>query len=336
MLLIRGFETPPGEALGAAVAIGNFDGVHRGHQVLIQKTRELARQNGCLAGAIVFEPHPREFFTPEEPHFRLTPLSEKQRLFALYGLDLTIVLDFNARLARLSANQFIKDVLRDYLAVSHVVVGYDFSFGQGRTGTAETLEKAGRDYGFGVKIIPAQRAQGTPNRNKKSVPDNFMENPKATEVFSSSNIRKHLRNGNVRAAACAMAHWWRVTGSVIKGAKVGTGMGHPTANIALPPGTALAHGIYAVRVIIGQKHYNGAAYFGTRPSLDDGAPLLEVTIFDFSGDLYTKEISIDFIDYVRPDKSFSSLDLLKKQIDEDCKNVRELLARAGETPPECA
>ena len=320
MLVIRGFETPPKEALGSVVAIGNFDGVHRGHQVLIQNTRQIAKQKGRLAGTIVFEPHPREFFTPDTPHFRLTTLSEKQRLFALYDLDLTIVLDFNEELAKLSAEEFIKNVLIDRLAVSHVVVGYDFSFGKGRTGTVDTLEKAGRKFGFGVTIVPAQSAQ----------------NSGTNEVYSSSRIRELLIAGDVEKAATALGHWWRVKGTVIKGAKVGTGIGFPTANIAMPPGTGLAHGIYAVRVYVDQKRHKAAAYFGTRPTIDNGAPILEVTLFDFNSDLYTKELSIEFIAHVRADKSFPSLDLLKKQIDEDCQNVREILARAGENPVESA
>ncbi len=339
MLIVRGNEKPPRKVQAGVVAIGNFDGVHRGHQVLIDKARERADKLGCLAGVIVFEPQPREFFTPGKPHFRLTPLQEKLRLFQIYGLDFTIVLDFCQSLASQTADQFISSILIERLAVRHVVVGYDFSFGKGRTGTVDTLSQAGLKHGFGVTVVPAQSPiksmkpeAGDKGRQTVSVQNPNQNISGKTEVFSSSSIRKNLNNGDVQSAAKSLGHWWRITGTVIAGAKVGTDIGYPTANIALDPGTALAHGIYAVRVWIDQNQYDGAAYFGTRPTLDNGPPILEVTIFQFDGDLYGREMSVDFIDFVRPDKQFSSMKELKQQIQKDCHQVRDLLAAAGDKP----
>lgn len=322
MLIVRGNETPPTQARNGVLAIGNFDGVHRGHQALIRKTREVASGLQTRAGAIVFEPHPREFFAPDVPHFRLTPLPEKLRLFALYGLDVAIVLEFSDALAQLSAQQFIDTVLVERLGVAHVVVGYDFLFGKDRTGSVATLQAAGRAQGFGVSVVAAQSCNDFKTGGERG----------GDEVFASSRIRQDLMTGDVVHAAQDMGHWWRVSGTVVAGANIGTGIGFPTANLGMPAGTDLKHGIYAVRVYSGQGRFEGAAYFGTRPTVDGGAPGLEVTIFEFDGDLYGSELAVEFIAFVRDDRSFASMDDLKTQIEADCAGARKLLARAGETP----
>jgi riboflavin kinase/FMN adenylyltransferase len=312
MRIIHGIDNFPASARGAALAIGNFDGVHRGHQALLVATRDEAVRLGAQTGAVVFEPHPREYFQPDKPHFRLTQLPLKLRLLEQFGLDVAIVLAFDAGLAGLSADAFIARVLVDALAARQVVVGYDFRFGKGRGGDPEGLRRTGEALGFGVTVI-GQVAE-------------------AGEVFSSSAIRAELAQGDVEGAAQMLGWWWRVAGVVRSGAKRGTGLGFPTANIALAPGTALAHGIYAVRVHADGSQHTGAAYLGTRPTFDDGAPVLEVFLFDFDGDLYGREIEVEFIDFIRPDRRFDGAAALQAQMERDCDRAREVLARAPAQP----
>jgi riboflavin kinase/FMN adenylyltransferase len=313
MLVIHGIERVPPAARGAVVAIGNFDGVHRGHQALLAAAGEEAKALRAPAGVILFEPHPREYFQPEKPHFRLTSLSRKLELLRGLALDLAVVLAFDAGLAGLSAQDFIDRILVDALAVRHVVIGYDFRFGKARAGNPESMKEAGATHGFGVTVV-AQVAE-------------------AGEVFSSNAIRAELAQGDVQGAAQMLGHWWQIAGQVIGGAKRGTGLGFPTANIPLPPGTALGHGIYAVRVLVGGTSHAAAAYLGTRPTFDDaGAPMLEVFLLDFEGDLYGREITVEFIDFLRGDRRFEDVDELKAQMARDCKRARAILATAGPSP----
>ena len=308
MQILQGIDNVPASACGAVLAVGNFDGVHRGHQALLQAARTEAKVRGSPAGAIVFEPHPREVFQPDKPHFRLTPLRRKLALLEAYGLDLAVVLPFDRALAALTAEEFIDRVLVAALGVGGVVIGYDFRFGKGRGGDAETLRRAG----LGV-IVVGQVAEGG-------------------EVFSSSAVRAELGLGDVRGAAEMLGHWWRVAGAVIGGAGRGTGLGFPTANIALERGTALAHGIYAVRVHLDGSVHPAAAYLGTRPTFDDGAPVLEVFLLDFDGDLYGRQIEVEFIDFVREDAKFRSADALMVQMAADIDKARAILQAAPERP----
>jgi riboflavin kinase/FMN adenylyltransferase len=312
MIVLNGLASVPHATLGAVLAIGNFDGVHRGHQALLRAAKEEAAKLGAPAGVMLFEPHPREFFQPEKPHFRLTPLKRKLELLDHFGLDLAVVLAFDAGLAGLSAQDFIERVVAGALAARHVVIGYDFRFGKGRTGEPETMRQAGRALGFGVTVV-AQVGE-------------------AGEVFSSNAIRAELAQGDVAGAAQMLGHWWRLSGKVIGGFKRGAGLGFPTANVALAPGTALAHGIYAVWVYVDEKMYAAAAYLGTRPTFDNGAPMLEAFLFGFDGDLYGREIVVEFVDFVRPDAKFASVEALKEQIAKDCARAQAILKTAPAEP----
>ena len=265
-----------------------------------------ARAAGKPAGAIVFEPHPREFFVPDEPHFRLTPLAEKLRIFKGMGLDVVRVLTFDKVLSAMSADEFIQRVLVEDLGVSGAVIGYDFFFGYKRAGTPQTLVEAGAEHGFSVEIVAPVAELG--------------------EVFSSTAVRLKLAEGDVAGAAHSLGRWWRVTGRVIGGAKRGTGMGYPTANVPMPKGTALSHGIFAVRVVLDGEWHDGAAYLGTRPTFDDGKPVLEVFLFDFDGDLYGREIAVEFIAFIRPDRKFDGMAALVAQMDIDVAKARAVLA----------
>lgn len=313
MRIVHGYRQVPPEIRDAALAIGNFDGVHRGHQALLLEALKQARAKGRPAGVMVFEPHPREFFRPDEPHFRLTTLDEKLRLIERLGLDFSVVLTFDAELAGLPASRFISDVLVGALHVGHVVIGYDFFFGKGRSGNPETMRAAGLEHGFDVTVIPPVAEAG--------------------EVFSSSAIRAKLSAGDVRGAALDLGHWWRVSGVVSGGAKRGAGLGFPTANITLPRGTALAHGIYAVRVYVGGERHGGAAYLGTRPTFDHGPPVLEVFMFDFEDDLYGKEIQVEFLDFIREDQRFPDAGALIAQMQVDCARAREIIQAVDARSP---
>jgi riboflavin kinase / FMN adenylyltransferase len=312
MQVVHGFHDVPQSARGAVLAIGNFDGVHRGHQALMGTAVETARAIGAPAGVLVFEPHPREFFHPEEPHFRLTPLDQKLAIFEQLGLDLAVVLAFDADLAALAADTFIERVLVAALGVRHVVVGHDFFFGKNRTGTPETLQSAADKLGFGLTIVAPVAEDG--------------------EVFSSSAIRLRLAQGDVKGAAHMMGRWWRTSGEVVGGAKRGMGLGFPTANVPLPRGSGLGHGIFAVRSYLGAECYAGAAYLGTRPTYDDGMPVLEVFLFGFDGDLYGRQIAIEFVDFVRADRKFATSEALIAQMEIDCARARDILSEAPATP----
>lgn len=306
MRVIHGTEAVPPEAKGAVLALGNFDGVHRGHQALIRRAIDEARHAGRPAGVLLFEPHPREFFNPGALHFRLTPLQEKLAVLDAMGLDLAIVLPFDAVLAGLDAGRFIEDILVGALAVAHVVVGYHFFFGRNRSGSAETLRAAGEAHRFGVTVVEPVADRGEP--------------------FSSTAVRLKLAEGDVKGAAETLGRPWRARGPVIGGAKRGTGLGFPTANVALPKGTALGHGIFAVRVALDGRTLDGAAYLGTRPTFDDGMPVLEVFLFDFDEEIYGRSIEVSFIEKVRDDRRFASAEELVRQMQEDCAKARAILA----------
>jgi riboflavin kinase/FMN adenylyltransferase len=306
MHVIHGHKHVPPEHRGASIAIGNFDGVHRGHRALIREAKATARAKGAPSAAMVFEPHPREFFQPNEVQFRLTTLTRKLAIFEKLGLDLVFVEPFDAELAALPAEAFIERVLVAGLGATHVVIGYDFYFGHKRSGNPELMLRSGEELGFGVTVMPPIAEDGA--------------------VFSSSGVRLHLAQGDVKGVTHMLGEPWRVSGRVIGGAKRGTGMGFPTANVPMPKGTTLGHGIYAVRTYLDGRTYDAAAYLGTRPTFDDGHPVLEVFLFDFNGDIYGREIEVEFIDFIRADRRFRSPEELVEQMEADIAQAKAVLA----------
>ena len=307
MHVIHGHKHVSPEFRGSAIAIGNFDGVHRGHRALIVEAQAQARKAKAPSSVMIFEPHPREFFQPNEAHFRLTPLKRKLVLLETLGVDIAVVEPFNAELAALTAEHFIERVLVAGLGVVHVVIGYDFYFGHNRGGNPELMVRAGEELGFGVTVMPPIAEAGEP--------------------FSSSAVRLYLAQGDVKGAAHVLGSPWRVAGRVVGGAKRGTDMGYPTANLPMPKGTTLGHGIYAVRAYFDGIPHDAAAYLGTRPTFDDGMPVLEVYLFDFSADLYGREMEVEFIDFIRGDRKFRSVEELVAQMDEDIAKVQAVLAK---------
>jgi riboflavin kinase/FMN adenylyltransferase len=308
MIVHEGYRDLPPAIRGGVVAIGNFDGVHKGHQALIGEAVKAARERSLPAGVMIFEPHPREFFHPNESHFRLTPLDQKIAVFKSMGLDFVVVVPFDAELAKLEHFEFTDNVLAQGLDVRGVVVGYDFYYGRQRRGSPESMILAGIEYDFEVVVVPPVAEGG--------------------EVFSSTAIRLKLAQGDVAGAAVELGRRWRVRGRVIGGAKRGTGMGYPTANVPMPKGTALGHGIYAVRAHVGGAVHDAAAYLGTRPTFDDGMPVLEVFLLDFDGDLYGQEMEVEFIAFIREDRKFDSAEALVAQMDADVAKARDVLKGA--------
>jgi riboflavin kinase/FMN adenylyltransferase len=307
MLIVAG-DAIPAVARGAVVAIGNFDGVHRGHQALLDSTRRLAKQNRAPFGVVTFEPHPRSFFRPLQPLFRLSPASLKERLMAAMAADFMVVLEFNRALAQLEAEDFVSDFIVGRLAAAHVVTGYDFHFGHGRKGNPEMLRRlsVGR---FDVTIVD-------------QVTDDDGQAP-----FSSSAIRNELRHGRVKEAAHGLGYWWQVNGEVVRGAGRGRTIGFPTANLALAATVELPDGIYAVKVRQAGQRYHAAGYIGGRPTFSAGPRFLEVHLFEFDGDLYGRTIDVWFVDLVRPDMRFSSVAELVGRMRDDCAEIsRQLVA----------
>jgi len=310
--VVRDFA--PGEALrGATVVIGNFDGVHRGHKAVIAAALARARALGKPSAALTFEPHPRAFFNPEEPLFRLTPEVAKLRLLAATELDGAIVLTFNAELAKLSAEEFVKRVLVDRFAISGAAIGFNFHFGANRAGSPEFLQAQGTRHGFVVDIVPPLLDGGRP--------------------VSSGPIRAALAEGRLDDAAEFLGYPWFVSGTVIHGDKRGRELGFPTANLRLDSACALRHGIYAVRVAVAGQRYDGVANFGRRPMFDTGAVLLEIFLFDFAADLYDANIDVAFIAWLRDEAMFASAKDLVRQMKEDSRLAREALARVGNAFP---
>ena len=303
--VLRTDDALPAALAAPVVAIGNFDGVHRGHRAVIGTAIDQARSLGKPALAVTFEPHPRAFFRPSEPIFRLTPEPMKLRRLAATGLDGAVVLAFDAALAARDAESFVADILVGQLGVSMVVAGYDFHFGKGRGGSPLFLREAGKQHGFGVEIVPPLLDEGA--------------------QISSSVIRAALAQGRVEQAAHMLGAPFEIEAQVIHGDKRGRELGYPTANMRLDPAVTLAHGIYAVTVEIDGVRHKGVASFGRRPTFDDGAPRLETFIFDYAGDLYDRVLAVAFHGWLRPELKFDGIDALIAQMDIDSARARAVL-----------
>jgi riboflavin kinase/FMN adenylyltransferase len=303
-------ERLPSEFRDGHVVVGNFDGVHRGHQSVVHQAAEPAHAAGRPVVALTFEPHPRTFFQPDRPLFRLTGRDEKARQLIRAGCDAVVVLTFDQALAAIEAEDFVSHTLVERLGAHAVVVGWDFHFGRGRAGSPAFLAEAGPRHGLYVDVAPPYGG--------------------ATPV-SSSAIRDLLAEGDVAKAGRLLGRQWIVEGEVAHGDKRGRDLGYPTANIRLAPETRLAFGIYAVRALVGDRIVGGAASYGRRPQFDDGAPLFEVFLFDFSGDLYGQALRIELVAHLRPELKFGSVPELVEQMGRDVENARAAIA-APEDP----
>jgi len=312
-------DTTPASAIlkGAVVAMGNFDGVHLGHRAVIAAALEMGRTHDRPALALTFEPHPRRFFSPNTPQFRLTDERAKLRLLAGTGLDGAVVMTFDKARAGTSAQDFIHHELIERLGVSGIAVGYDFHFGKGRVGSPSLLVNEAPRLGIEVDVQPHVDIDERP--------------------VSSSAIRIALAEGLIDEATTMLGAPWFITGEVIHGEKRGRDLGYPTANIRLDANCGLKHGIYAVRVGRGQGkdqvRLNGVASFGRRPTFDNGAPLLEIFLFDFKGDLYGQALDCAFVGFIREELKFDDIDALIRQMDDDSARARAVLAAAPDAFP---
>ena len=295
---------------GGAVALGNFDGVHKGHQTLLARTGEHARALGAPLVVLTFEPHPRRFFVPDTGPFRLTMLPAKLRLLEQFGVQAVLAQHFDAAFAALSAAAFVDEVLRTGLGARHVVCGYDFTFGARRVGNVEMLRAMGAEKGFAVTVLDPVMREG--------------------EIYSSTRIREALRAGWPSEASGLLGHHWEIEGAVELGDQRGRTIGFPTANVALGEHLRPRFGVYAVRALIdGQESKgwrNGVANLGRRPTIGKLQENFEVHVFDFDGDLYGKTLRVALVDFIRPEMKFSGLDQLKAQIAADANAARAILS----------
>jgi riboflavin kinase / FMN adenylyltransferase len=299
----------PASLRGGVVAIGNFDGVHRGHLSVLERALQEAHARGAPTLVLTFEPHPRVFFRPDMPLFRLTPAPLKAHILSILGVDAVVELAFDEALSQTSAEDFVKEILHDGLGISHAVTGFDFHFGKGREGGPAFLKEAGERNGFGVTCVDAFHDEGA-------------------EIVSSSRIRELLAAGEVAEAAGLLGYRFTIEAEVSHGQKLGRTLGFPTANMALPDSTALKHGIYAVRLRRpdGSLH-DGVASFGRRPTVEEnGAVLLETFIFDFTRDIYGETCTVSFFGFLRPELKFEGLEPLVAQIARDVEEAKALLS----------
>ena len=301
---------PPPRLRKAVYAIGNFDGVHLGHRAVITRTKALAARRGAPSAVLTFEPHPADHFVGRPVVFRLTPFAAKAAAIEALGVDGLVCLSFGAALAGMPAEAFVEQILVGALDIGAAVVGWDFHFGKDRSGSPAFLQRAGARFGFEVEVVARVEAE---------------EVGEMTAV-SSTAARCALEQGDVEAAARRLGRPYDVCGIVIPGQKLGRTLGVPTANIALEPINRLKHGVYAVRASVDGRTFDGVASFGVRPTVDNGAPLLETYLFDFDGDLYGREMRVEFIARIRDELKFDSLDALKAEMARDMERARAILS----------
>jgi riboflavin kinase/FMN adenylyltransferase len=318
-LVIRVIRHPgPGSnhPRGSILAIGNFDGLHRGHAELIGQVRDLARGEGRPVAVLTFEPHPRSVFLPGTEPFRLTPFRVKERELARLGVDLLFVQHFDLGFAAKTAEDFIADVIVGAIGASHVVVGWDCTFGNRRRGSPDLLRTEGARLGFGVTVLEPIRGEDT-------------------IVYSSTHIRELLKAGKPRQAAALLGRFWEIDGRVATGDRRGRTIGFPTANLSLDDYLHPAFGVYAVRVCgdgpddpLAGRTVDGVANLGLRPTVGGLVPRLEAHLFDVDVDLYGRHLRVALVDFIRPERKFAGLDALKAQIAEDAAQARVILGAA--------
>ena len=310
MRIIRDYQYVDAEDTNAVAAIGNFDGVHLGHQSVLKKVHSIAKNLNASVGVVTFEPHPRSYFAPEAPSFRLMSSSAKATRLEKLGVSKLYELNFNAMLSKLNPEEFARNVLSEGLKLQHVLVGEDFCFGKDRKGNVKILKDLGADLGFGVSSLELIKG-------------------KHGEI-SSTSIRNLLSEGKPKEAASHLGHWHRIEGPVVGGEQRGRVLGYPTANMELSGLHIPKLGVYAVLIDILDGPYKGsfkgAASIGVRPMFGKNSPNLETYIFDFSGDIYGAQISIALVEYLRPELSFDSVETLVEQMASDCEKAKETLA----------
>jgi riboflavin kinase / FMN adenylyltransferase len=314
MRLFRHESDLPADAQGAVVTLGNFDGVHLGHQAVIGQAAKIARAAGKPLAVLTFEPHTKAFFRPDLPPFRLTPLRAKMHALEALGVDQVIALAFDETFSKISAEDFAGKVLAERMKISHAVAGGDFRYGNKHAGTMDSLIAAGAAHGFGVtRVDPVSAADGT--------------------VYSATAIRKFIAEGDMRGAAALLGRPWEIDGHVVGGDRRGRQLGFPTANIKLDEYLRPAFGIYAVRAAIdrpGAPWIDGVANLGIRPMWQTEEPVLEAHLFDFAEDIYGQVLRVRLIERLRAEAKFDSVEALIAQVDRDKIATREALLASSE------
>ena len=310
----RDGDDVPEPLRGAVVAIGNFDGLHLGHQQLIASAVAGARESGRPSAVMTFDPHPRTFFAPNVSHFRLTPEPVWLEVLSRLAVDAVFIRRFDAALAGTSARAFVLDLVGGEIGASALVVGPDFHFGRAREGTPAVLRQLAAEAGLSLTIAAAVEVGGVP--------------------VSSSRVREALAEGDIAAANSLLGYRWFVSGPVVHGEKRGRTLGYPTANMRMIPGCRLRYGIYAVRVALpsGAVH-GGVASFGRRPTFDNGAPLLETYLLDVATDLYGQELRVEFLGWIRGEERFPSADELVVRMRGDEEEARAVISQASSGGP---
>lgn len=306
MLQFDRYNDLPGEARGCVVVIGNFDGVHKGHQALLAAARDIAQSKGGRLAVLTFEPHPRQLFRPDEPPCRITPPPLKAERMEACGVDVLFSIPFDWDFASRSAQDFVSGVLKDGLGAAHVVVGYDFRFGQLRAGTPQTIEEGG----ISVSVIEEVRGFGD-------------------EDLSSSRIRQHLRRGQIAQANALLGWEWEIRGEVFQGDQRGRELGYPTANMKLEDVIHPAYGVYAVRIQVEGEDFwrGGATNIGIRPMFTVPLAQVETYIFDFNQQIYGKTVRVRPVERLRSEAKFNSLEELIVQMDKDCMQARDIISK---------
>ena len=309
--VVEGWRGLEPELQGSALALGAFDGVHRGHQQVIALAARAAGALGAPLGVVTFEPHPRRWFRPDEPDFRLTTLDQQAQVLDALGVDRLHRIAFDAELAAMSDERFAQQVLGEGLGARHVAAGFDITFGAGRTGGPELLRRYGARYGFGVSIAPAMEDAGGAK-------------------LSSTAVRQALSAGDPERAALILGRPFAIEGVVVHGDKLGRTMGFPTANIPLADYVRVRHGIYATRTRLADgREVAGVAYVGRRPTVNLGTEeRLEVHLFDFDEDLYGQTLETDLVHFLRPDETFDGLEAMTAQMERDKADARARLLPA--------
>ncbi len=308
MRIYRHYETLPAEARGAAIAIGNFDGVHKGHCKVILEAGAIAKNLGIPWAVLTFEPHPRTVFQQGTEPFRLTPFRSKALALAALGVDFMIVQKFNREFSQNPAEDFVKSILVDGFGAKHLISGYDFVFGHNRQGNSKLLVSMGKQLGFDFTAINAVEST-----------EGF--------VYSSTRVRQHLENGDVRGAADILGRFFSIEGRVAHGAKLGRSIGFPTANIHLGSLMRPKRGVYAVRATLeGEGQIiEGIASIGHRPTVNGIGDLLEVFLFDFDADIYGCRISVELVGFIRKEAKYDSVEEMRKEIVRDVEKAKAIL-----------
>ena len=318
MRIFRQYESLPEDVRGAVIAIGNFDGVHPGHQVVINEAGLIAHDLGRPWVVLTFEPHPRRLFAPDQPPFRLTPFRAKAKLIENLGVDMLIVQRFNKAFSQLEAKDFVTNALVKGFGASHVVSGYDFVFGHNRSGHCDLLLAMGAEHGFGFTAV------------------NAIEDDTG-EAYSSTRVRDKLLASDPRGAAAVLGRDFEIEGRVIAGESRGHGIGFPTANLTLGSYLRPVNGVYAVRASLESgtdvPWLDGVANIGVRPTFGGENVVLEVYVFDFDDDLYGRRLRVRLIDFLRPEKKFDGIDDLKAQIALDVSKAKEILTKGEKKDP---